>query len=102
VRVTGDPLLRVKEVALATGSGGSLVPDFLNTGAEAFISGDLRYHEARDIETARRGAVDVGHFHSEHLMTAAIAQRLQRALGRRHPRLRVQACPLEKDPFTVM
>lgn len=102
VRVAGDPRLRVKRVALTTGSGSSLVADFLNTEADVFISGDLRYHEVRDIEHARRGAIDVGHFHSEHLMVDLMAQRLRRALGRRQAPLRVLACPLEKDPFTVM
>jgi GTP cyclohydrolase I len=102
VRIAGDPGLRVKYVALATGSGGSLVGDFLNSAAEAFISGDLRYHEVREIEVARRGAVDVGHFYSEHLMTDAVAQRLRRAFSRRHPGLSVQACALEKDPFAAV
>jgi dinuclear metal center YbgI/SA1388 family protein len=102
VRIAGDPELRVQQVAIVTGSGGSLVGDFLKSTAEALISGDLRYHEARDIEYARRGAVDVGHFHSEHLMAEAVAGRLRRALGRRHPGLRVEACPLEKDPFATV
>jgi dinuclear metal center YbgI/SA1388 family protein len=102
VRMAGDPRLEVQHVALATGSGGSLVGDFLGTEAEVFISGDLRYHEVRDIEYARRGVIDVGHFHSEHLTVDAIVQRLRRAFRRRHPRLRIQACSLEKDPFSVV
>ncbi len=102
VRMAGDPDLRVKRVAVATGSGGSLVGDFLKTDAHAFISGDLRYHEVRDIEYARRGVVDVGHFHSEHLMVDAMVQRLRRAFSRRHRRFQVQACSLEKDPFSVV
>jgi dinuclear metal center YbgI/SA1388 family protein len=102
VRMAGDPAQRVKRVALSTGSGGSLVPEFLRTGADVFISGDLRYHDVRDIEYARRGAIDIGHFHSEHLMAADLAQRLRRAFCRRHPRLRVEAFAHEKDPFTVV
>ena len=102
VRMAGDPALRVKHVAIVTGSGGSAVGTFLRMEADAFISGDLRYHEVRDIEYARRGVVDVGHFHSEHLMVDAIAQRLKRAFGRRRPSVRVQACSLEKDPFSVV
>jgi dinuclear metal center YbgI/SA1388 family protein len=102
VRLAGNPALRVTRVALATGSGGSLVGDFLNTDADAFISGDLRYHDVRDIEYARRGVVDVGHFHSEHLMVDAVAQRLRRTFGRRHRQFQVQACSLEKDPFSVV
>lgn len=102
VRMAGDPALCVRHVALVTGSGGSAVGGFLRTEADAFISGDLRYHEVREIEYARRGVVDVGHFHSEHLMVDAIAQRLRRAFGRRRPPVRVQACALEKDPFSVV
>lgn len=102
VRMAGDPALRVKHVALVTGSGGSAVGTFLRMELDAFISGDLRYHEVRDIEYARRGVVDVGHFHSEHLMVDAIVQRLRRAFGRRRPPVRVQACSLEKDPFSVV
>jgi dinuclear metal center YbgI/SA1388 family protein len=102
VRMVGDPGLRVTRVALVTGSGGSLVGAFLTSSAEAFISGDLRYHEVREIEYARRGAVDVGHFHSEHLMAEAVAQRLRRAFGRRRPGLRVQVCPLENEPFATV
>jgi dinuclear metal center YbgI/SA1388 family protein len=101
VRMAGDPGRVVKRVALSTGSGGSLVAEFLKTEAEVFISGDLRYHEVREIEYARRGLIDVGHFHSEHLMTGAVAQRLRRTL-RRHPRVRIEAFPHEKDPFTVL
>lgn len=102
VRMAGDPALRIKHVAIVTGSGGSAVGTFLRMEADAFISGDLRYHEVRDIEYARRGVVDVGHFHSEHLMVDAIVQRLRRAFGRRRPPVRVQACALEKDPFSVV
>jgi dinuclear metal center YbgI/SA1388 family protein len=102
VRMAGDPLLRVKHVAVVTGSGGNLVTDFLISGAEAFISGDLRYHEVREIEYVGRGAIDIGHFHSEHLMAEALTQRLQRAFKSRRIGVRVQACPLEKDPFAVL
>ena len=102
IRIAGDAMLRVKRVALSTGSGGSLVAHFLASDAEAFISGDLRYHEARDVEAARRGLIDIGHFQSEHLMTAELAQRLRRMLGRRHSRIRIEACPLEKDPFILV
>jgi GTP cyclohydrolase I len=101
VRVAGDAMLRVKRVALSTGSGGSLSAAFLASDAEVFISGDLRYHDARDIEAAERGLIDVGHFHSEHLMTAQLAQCLRRAFDRRRIRIRVEACPLEHDPFSV-
>lgn len=102
VRIAGDGSQYVKRVALSTGSGGSLLPHFLSSPADVFITGDLRYHDAREIEAAQRGAIDIGHFHSEHLMTAAVAQRLRRALHRRHATIPVEACSIERDPFQIV
>jgi putative NIF3 family GTP cyclohydrolase 1 type 2 len=89
-------------VAVSTGSGGSLVADFLRSDAQVFISGDLGYHAAREVEYAGRSLIDVGHFHSEHFMKEALVKRLQGEFSRRRMAVRVQACPLETDPFTVM
>ena len=102
VRAAGDEMGKVKRVALSTGSGGSFVPQFLASDAEAFITGDLRYHEAREIEAAGRGAIDIGHFHSEHLFAGVLAQRLRRALRGCRPAFRVEACPLERDAFIYL
>jgi len=102
VRVVGDVERRVRYAAVSTGSGSSLLPYFLSSASEVFITGDLRYHDAREIEAAGRCAIDIGHFHSEHLMAAAVAQRLQRALNRRGARIRVQGFPDEKEPFRTM
>jgi dinuclear metal center YbgI/SA1388 family protein len=102
VRVVGDPSLPVKRVALVTGSGGSLLPVFLQSSAQVFITGDLRYHDAREIEWAGKAAIDIGHFHSEHVMAEAVAGRLRRLLERRRPCVRVAACTVEDDPFIVL
>jgi dinuclear metal center YbgI/SA1388 family protein len=102
VRVAGDEMGKVKRVALSTGSGGSLMPQFLASNAEAFITGDLRYHEAREIEAAGRGAIDIGHFHSEHLFAGVLAQRLRRALRGSRPAVGVEVCALERDAFIYL
>jgi len=102
VRVAGDVMLRVKRIALSTGSGSSLVARFLASNAEAFISGDLRYHEAREVQAAKRGLIDIGHFQSEHLVTAELAKRLRSILGRRLRGIEVKAYALEKDPFILV
>ncbi len=102
VRVVGDPRAMVRCVAASTGSGGSLVPLFLQSEAQVFISGDLSYHAAREVQYAGRSLIDVGHFHSEHLMKDALVMRLRSEFSRRHMAVCVQACPLESDPFTLM
>ncbi|MFO7708926.1 MAG: Nif3-like dinuclear metal center hexameric protein [Desulfobacterales bacterium] len=102
VRRVGAPGAMVGCVAVSTGSGGSLVPHFLRSKAHVLISGDLGYHVAREVEYAGRSLIDVGHFHSEHFLKEALVQRLQNEFSRRRMAVRVQACPLEKDPFTMV
>jgi dinuclear metal center YbgI/SA1388 family protein len=102
VRIAGDPQLRVQRVAVSTGSGSGVMPHFLQSDAQVLISGDLHYHDARDAEAAHRGVIDVGHFHSEQLMKNALVQKLAGVLARKRLSVRVEACPLEKDPFTFI
>ena len=45
-------------------------------GADIYISGDLKYHQAQDIE-ALGFALDVGHFSLEEKMMSAWARTLQ-------------------------
>jgi dinuclear metal center YbgI/SA1388 family protein len=99
LRVVGDPGLPVKRVAVCTGSGASLVRDFLASTADVFISGDLRYHDARDAEAARRGLIDVGHFSSEHIIIGALTERLREAAVAAGFDTKISACGLEKEPF---
>lgn len=53
----------ITKVAICSGSGGSLVADALASGAQAYICGDLSYHQF----FAEKGfmLLDIGHFESE-------------------------------------
>ncbi|MFC1789278.1 Nif3-like dinuclear metal center hexameric protein [Thermodesulfobacteriota bacterium] len=65
---------------MCTGSGSSLLNDFIASEAHVFISGDLGYHAARTIEAANLGLIDIGHFASEHLIVDVLANRLKKVL----------------------
>ncbi len=53
----------VQKVALCSGSGGSMLEDALASGADAYICGDLSYHQ---FFTEKNFLVlDIGHFESE-------------------------------------
>ena len=102
LRFAGDPALPVKKVAICRGSGAGLLAKFFESGAQAFISGDLRYHDARDVESSNLGLVDIGHFSSEHLIVQVLAERLRSLLAESRMNVEVDACDLERDPFTVL
>lgn len=53
----------LERVALCSGSGGSLIPEALSSGAGVYVTGDVSYHEFFCPEGFM--IVDVGHFESE-------------------------------------
>jgi putative NIF3 family GTP cyclohydrolase 1 type 2 len=102
VKVAGDPNMKISRVALCSGSGSSLVPAFLSSEADVYISGDIHYHNARDAESAHRAIIDIGHFASEHLMVEALAQRLKELISEAGISAKIEACTIEKDPFRFL
>ena len=99
VKVAGDLEMRVTRVAICSGS--SLIQAFLSSKAQAYISGDIHYHDAREAENANRAIIDIGHFPSEHLMVDALAQQLENLISRAGIEAEITACNIEKDPFRI-
>lgn len=102
VKVVGKPDLQVMRVAVCSGSGSSLMSAFISSGAQVYISGDLRYHDAREVEAANLGLIDIGHFASEYIVVETLTERLTKVLTANQMDVKVEACKLEKDPFTVL
>jgi dinuclear metal center YbgI/SA1388 family protein len=99
LRVVGKPEHPVQRVALCTGSGGSLLGTATACGCEVYVTGDLKYHEARNAEEARLALVDVGHFASERLVVAPLARALQEIAANSGVMLEVLPACNETDPF---
>jgi putative NIF3 family GTP cyclohydrolase 1 type 2 len=99
VRVVGDPRMPVTKVALCTGGGGSLLGAFLASGAQAYITGDVRYHDARSAEVAGKGLIDVGHFASERIVVSHLVSQLKARLADCQPPISILAAAREAEPF---
>jgi putative NIF3 family GTP cyclohydrolase 1 type 2 len=87
----------INRVAVCGGSGGSLISAALSAGAEALITGDVRYHQAREAE-GRLALVDCGHFAGERPVLARLAERLRAELG---GQVEVRVSGGERDPFKL-
>ena len=99
VKITGPADMPVQKVALCSGSGGSLLPLAIASGAEAYVSGDLGYHAARDAQQAGIALVDIGHFGSEHPIVDVLAAEIRKAAEVAGLDAVVEANDLETDPF---
>jgi dinuclear metal center YbgI/SA1388 family protein len=102
LKFVGNPDLIITRAAVCTGSGSSLLNDFFLSDAQVYISGDLGYHNARDIEARELGLIDIGHFPSEYLIVADLAKRLKKTFSRMRLKAKVKICGNEKDPFTIL
>jgi len=102
VRMVGDPRRTVARVAVCSGSGSSLLNLFYSSDADVFITGDIRYHDAREAEDRMAALIDIGHFGSERIMIAQLAERLKKMLEKLNSNVEVITCEAEKDPFIVI
>jgi len=99
VRVTGEMKREVKTLALCSGSGSSLMAEAISSGAQAYVSGDLGYHTARDAQQAGIGLIDIGHFGSEHLIVDVLAASIRSACKTAGISAIVEPADMEADPF---
>ena len=102
VRVIGDLNETVARVAVCTGSGGSLIKEFLQSSADLYITGDLKYHDARQIQEGGKSALDVGHFASEIIAVDLLTQKLEQAGRDLGHRMEIKGFNQEKDPFIIV
>lgn len=75
--VYGDMNRNIKRVALCGGSGASFIFDAYNKGAEAYITGDIKYHDAQYANELGLTIIDAGHYHTEKIILPVIAKYLE-------------------------
>lgn len=102
LRYVGDPSARISKVALCSGSGASLLREASRAGADVLVTGDVKYHDARDAEDLGLALIDAGHFPTEIIMVREMTERLGRVLDAAgYTDCQVEACRTETDPFRI-
>ena len=102
VRVSGDPDGVVRTVAVCGGSGDSLFHAARASGADAYVTADLRHHPAGEAREHRADGrpylVDVAHWASEWPWLERCAELLREHL----PGLDVEVSTRRTDPWTFV
>ncbi len=99
LRLTGSADRTVHKVALCGGSGAGLLQTAHRQGADVLVTGDVKYHDARQAEELGIALIDAGHFATEKLMIEQVADALQRAARQRHWEIVFDTYTGEQDPF---
>jgi putative NIF3 family GTP cyclohydrolase 1 type 2 len=102
LRYVGDPSAILSKVALCSGSGASLLREAVRAGADVLVTGDVKYHEARDAQELGIALVDAGHFPTEIIMVAEMTEQIGIALcAAGYKGCKVMPCLVEADPFRI-
>ena len=83
--VWGDPDRPVERVAIAPGSGRSLVAAARAAAADVLVTGELRYHESLDAVSAGLAVIEAGHDATEWPLVPVLAECVRGTSGLEGP-----------------
>lgn len=99
LRLIGANETPVHKVALCGGSGAGLLQTAHRQGADVLVTGDVKYHDARQAEELGIAIIDAGHFATEQLMVEKVTKSLQAAAKQHNWGVAFEAYTGEQDPF---
>jgi dinuclear metal center YbgI/SA1388 family protein len=102
IRVVGNHQGSVSKVAVCGGSGASLLKEAARQGADVLVTGDVKYHEARNAASLGLALIDAGHFATERLMAGHLAEIMGQAAEARGLNIEFLELKGEEDPFETV
>lgn len=85
---------KVQKIAIACGAGGSSIFAAFEQGADALVTGEIKHHEILFAAEHNMAVFDIGHFRSEDLIIAKLAD----ILNQRLPSAVFKQAKADKDP----
>lgn len=91
----------VRRIGICTGAGSDLMTLAQKKGCDVYITGDLKYHEAQLAKQLNLNVIDGGHYETENIYAAYMAEKLSEIFG--HKGYDVAVIPSETNinPFSI-
>ena len=100
VRLVEAGIKKVRKVALCSGAGAEFIHLAALQGADAYLTGDVKYHEAQQAVELGIHLVDAGHFGTEFPIAKVLCERLSESFSEQG--VRVVADDFSKDFFEII
>lgn len=81
IRIAGKAPETVRSVSLCTGSGAEFMRDAYEMGSDVYVTGDVKYHDARMADDMGFCVIDAGHYGTEVIFAENMCEQLEAALG---------------------
>lgn len=92
----------VRRVAVLGGAGAEFAPLARKAGADLYLTGDVKYHEAQDAAASGLILADGGHFYTERVVIPVLAERIRRSAVKKGWDLQVTEDPTARDIFQYL
>ena len=83
ITYTGDPNRMIEKVALCGGSACEFITTAKDKGADVYVTGDMKYHDAQQAVEIDLPMVDVSHYSGERVVLKKLYTLLRDAFGNR-------------------
>jgi dinuclear metal center YbgI/SA1388 family protein len=97
-QLVGNTSKPVTRIAVACGAAGEFLADAIKQKADAFLTGELRFHDGLAAHAAGIGVILPGHYATERPAVEVLAAKIAAAF----PGITVTASKTESDPFDII
>lgn len=98
LRLVGDIERKIKSVIISAGAYSNITQIAKDRGADVIVSGDLKYHDARELADYDLCAVDAGHFATENVIVPVLTEYISK-LSNLNMKVQVVASQKSQDIF---
>ncbi len=102
VTVSGDLNKAISKVALCGGSGGSLIQQAVARGADVYVTGDIKYHQAHQALSLDMAIVDAGHYGTEKFSADILMGYIIQGARNKGKDIEVIKSCINVDPFIAL
>lgn len=92
---------KLEKIAFCTGAGGDFIYTAVRENCDAYITGDLKLHEAQYAKAMGLTVIDAGHYGTEKIFTENFAAQLRKAAEEEGEKLVVLEAESSTNPYTL-
>ena len=102
VRLAAAAARPVRRVAVCGGAGAEFIDNAVRLGADVYVTGDVKYHDAQRAVEQGMHIIDAGHFGTEAPVLPVLAEHLRAELASEHGEIEIFVTDTQRDVFDVI
>lgn len=105
IKYTRLPEEKIEKVALCTGAGGDYINKAAVKGADIYITGDIKYHQAQQAKEAGLCLIAAGHYNTEiyakELLEKRLMEEIKKSNDKKSNKMKIIKSRVKTNPWKV-